>query len=179
MLPSDERLMRRYAAGDDSAFRLLFSRYERKIYNFFMRRIGNVERAADLFQETFLRLHQNRHRFDSSRPFAPWLYTIANNLVRDELRMKRGIQFDVIEEESLPPSMLATLEESMAATEIVEKVELALKILPESQREVLLLSKSKGLTHRQIAEITSRSEAAVKQLLYRGLQNLKRHLAEA
>lgn len=178
MRPSDEKLMRRYAAGDLSAFQMLFSRYEKKIYNFFLRRIGNPERAADLFQETFLRLHENRHRFDSSRPFAPWFYTIANNLIRDELK-KKGIQFEEIEtEDSLPASTSVTPEEFVAVSEIRKNIDFALRMLPEPQREVLLLSRFEGLSHNEIAEITGRSGAAVKQLLYRALQNLRTLLPE-
>jgi len=180
MRPRDEELMERYATGDLSAFRLLFPRYEKKIYNFFARRLADRERAKDLFQEAFLRLHRTRHRFDPRQSFAAWFFTIANNLVRDELRMKRGIQFEAIDEEdSLPASGLATPEESMRMTETREKVESALNMLPETQREVLLLSRVEGLRHKEIGGITGRSEVAVRQLLYRALQNLKRYLAEA
>ncbi len=177
MPPSDEKLMRMYAAGDPLAFESLFSRYEKRIYNFFLRRLQDTDRAADLFQEAFLRLHRNRHNFDPRRSFAAWFYTIANNLVRDELRMKRGIQFEAIEvEDTLPASGEATPEESRAMTEIGEKVDRALKVLPEPQREVLLLSRFEGLSHKEIAEIAGRSQVAVRQLLYRALQNLRRQL---
>jgi RNA polymerase sigma-70 factor (ECF subfamily) len=179
MGPSDEKLMGRYAAGDLLAFRELYSRYEKRIYNFFLRRLGDPERAADLFQEAFLRLHRNRGRYDSRRSFAAWFYTIANNLVRDEMRMRRGIHFEAIEEEdSLPASSFAAPEESRAMTEIREKVESALKMLPETQKEVLLLSRFEGLSHREIAGITGRSNVAVRQLLYRALQNLRRQLSD-
>lgn len=166
-----------YAAGEVSAFRELFSRYEKRIYNFFLRRLGDPDRAADLFQELFLRLHRNRHRFDARRPFSAWFFTIANNLVRDEIRMRRGIDFQTIEtEDALPPSRLATPEEAAAAAEIGEKVALAIQLLPEAQKEVLLLARFEGLTHNQIAEITGRSEVAARQLLYRALQNLKKQV---
>ncbi|MBI2087885.1 MAG: sigma-70 family RNA polymerase sigma factor [Deltaproteobacteria bacterium] len=176
---TDEKLMTMYAGGDASAFRELFSRYEKRIYNFFLRRLGDPDRAADLFQETFLRLHQNRRRFDSRYPFTAWFYTIANNLVRDELRRKRGVQFDAMEaEDSLPPSRLAGPEESMAAAEFKEKLERALEMLSQAQKEVLILSRFEGLKHGVIARITGRSEVAVRQLLYRALQNLRGHLTE-
>ncbi len=177
MQPSDEKLMGRYAAGDVSAFRLIYSRYEKKVYGFFLRRLRDPDWAADLFQEAFLRLHQNRQHFDSSRPFAPWFYTIANNLVRDELKRKGGIQFDAIErEENLPDSGLATPDEPVAMSEIKESVESALRMLPEPQREVLLLSRLGGISQEEVGEITGRSRAAVKQLLYRAVKNLRRHL---
>ena len=171
--------MRMYAAGDLSAFKELYARYEKRIYNFFLRRLQDTDRAADLFQEAFLRLHRNRDRFDSSRPFAPWFYAIANNLVRDELRQKKGVQFETMgDEDSLPPSRSPRPDELVARTEKKEKIEAALNSLPEGQREVLLLSRFEGLRHGVIAKITGRSEVAVRQLLYRALQNLRRQLSD-
>lgn len=171
--------MEGYAASDLSAFRELYSRYEKRIYNFFLRRLGNPDRAADLFQEAFLRLHRNRHRFDSRQSLAAWFFTIANNLVRDEFRKQRGVQCEAIEaEDSLPPSRLAGPEESMTAAELSKKLEKAWKMLPEAQKEVLTLSRFEGLKHGMIATITGRSEVAVRQLLYRALQNLRGHLTE-
>lgn len=179
MGPSDEKLMRRYAAGDPSAFSELFSRYEKRIYNFFIRRLGNPDGAADLFQEAFLRLHRSRHRFDSRQSFAAWFFTIATNLVRDDLRARRGIQFeDIEEEEPLLASPGAGPEQMTALSELKEKIELALATLPDAQKEVLLLSRFEGLRHGEIAEITGRSEVAVRQLLYRALQNLRRELSD-
>ena len=169
--------MRKYAAGDVSAFRLIYSRYEKKVYGFFLRRLRDPDWAANLFQEAFMRLHRNRDNFDPSRSFAAWFYTIVNNLVRDELRRKRGIQFEAIEaEDALPASSVATPEESRAMSETKVKVDGALKNLPEPQREVLLLSRFEDLSHNEIAGITGKSEAAVRQLLYRALQNLRRQL---
>lgn len=171
--------MEGYAASDLSAFRELYSRYEKRIYNFFLRRLGNPDRAADLFQEAFLRLHRNRAYFDTRQSFATWFYTIANNLVRDEFRKQRGVQFEAIEaEDFLPPSRLAGPEESMTAAELSKKLEKAWKMLPEAQKEVLTLSRFEGLKHGMIATITGRSEVAVRQLLYRALQNLRGHLTE-
>lgn len=175
---TDEKLMTMYAGGKAFAFRELFSRYEKRIYNFFLRRLGDPDRAADLFQETFLRLHRNRHRFDSRYPFAAWFYAIANNLVRDELRRKRVVQFETIEaEDCLPPSGLAGPEESMTGAESREKIARALETLPEAQKEVLILSRFEGLKHAMVARITGRSEVAVRQLLYRALHSVRRQLS--
>ncbi len=179
METKDEDLMEMYAGGDVSAFQELFSRHEKKLYNFFLRRLGDPEKAADLFQELFLRLHRNRGRFDSRQSFATWFYTIANNLVIDELRLRRGIQFEAVqEEEHLPESTLPTPEESMAFTEIKKRIESAIEILPESQKEVLVLARFEGLNHSEIAQIAGKSKIAVRQLLYRALQNLRKQLRD-
>jgi RNA polymerase sigma factor (sigma-70 family) len=82
----DEALMERYADGDAQAFDELFRRYEPRAYAFFLRRTGSPERARDLYQELFLRIHRARDRYDRGRPFAPWLFRIAQRLWIDDQR---------------------------------------------------------------------------------------------
>ena len=78
--------MARYADGDTESFDPLFQRYEARAYSFFLKRTGSPERAEDLYQELFLRIHRARHRFDAARPFAPWLFQIAHPLLVDDQR---------------------------------------------------------------------------------------------
>src|SRR5215470_14100314 len=86
MEPSDEVLMRRYARGDEAAFQLLFRRYRRPVFEFFRRRTQSDERAADLSQELFLRLHSARATFRPDGAFQPWFFRIARHLCIDDLR---------------------------------------------------------------------------------------------
>ena len=74
---TDEVLMRRYARGDFSAFDELFRRFEPRAFAYFLKRTRSRERAQDLYQELFLRLHRNRHGYDPDRAFAPWFFQIA------------------------------------------------------------------------------------------------------
>ena len=85
---SDEELMIRYQGGDETAFEEIYGRYGKKIYGFLMRRLTNPDTSAELFQETFLRLHRGRSLYRPDMPFKPWLYTIANNLIRDRFKAK-------------------------------------------------------------------------------------------
>ena len=84
MKPSDADLMERYSRGDRAAFQLLFRRYRRQVFEFFRRRTQSPERAADLTQELFLRVHSARATFRSDRPFQPWFFRIARHLCIDE-----------------------------------------------------------------------------------------------
>ena len=68
---SDSELMDRYARGSADAFDQLFDRYDHRIFGFFIARARCPERAADLHQEVFLKLHRFRDRFDPARPFGP------------------------------------------------------------------------------------------------------------
>src|SRR5579859_1894615 len=84
--PSDEHLLADYRTGDKSAFAALVSRYQRELYHFLVRFLGNRASAEDVFQETFLQVHQSAEQFDPQRRFRPWLFTIAANKARDLIR---------------------------------------------------------------------------------------------
>ena len=80
----DETLMERYADGDARAFDEIFRRYEPRAYAFFVARTRSPERARDLYQEVFLRIHRARDAYDVTRPFAPWFFQIARRLLMDD-----------------------------------------------------------------------------------------------
>lgn len=87
---SDEDLMLAYAKGHPEAFDELFARHGRKVYNLFLRALGNADTAGDLVQETFMRVISARERYQPTRTFASWFYTIAMNLLRDQFRRRKG-----------------------------------------------------------------------------------------
>src|SRR5687767_2291773 len=70
----------------DLAFSELVERYQVRLLNFIYRTIGDRERSEDLVQEVFIRVHRHIHRFDRSKKFSTWVYTIASNLAKNELR---------------------------------------------------------------------------------------------
>ena len=75
-----------HLAGDGRAFQELVDRYQGRLLNFVTRMIGDRERAEDLVQEAFIRVYRHLHRFDSTKKFSTWIYTIASNLAKNELR---------------------------------------------------------------------------------------------
>src|SRR5687768_1408965 len=83
---SDESLLEAYLNGDMPAFQRLVERYQRELYHFLVRFLGDRAAAEDVFQETFLQVHQSGGQFDLSRRFRPWLFTIAANKARDLMR---------------------------------------------------------------------------------------------
>src|SRR5688500_14395888 len=102
---SDELLFQRYQAGDESAFRMIVDRYEPSIKGFLHKRLKDDERVQDLTQDTFLRVHRARDRYDSSRKFSTWIYTIASNLLKNEYRnrsRRRETAFPDLRKESGP-----------------------------------------------------------------------------
>ncbi len=178
--PTDEAVFERFLDGDTAAYRTLIERYHDDLLRFLTRLVGDRAAAEDLFQETFLQIHQSAHTFDTTRRFRPWLFTIAANKGRDHLR-KRMRQRTV--ELSAPiggsdgsTSFVDLLEvdvpspdAAMDASEQDRLVQTALSKLQPALREVLLLAYFQRLSYQQIAEdlgiplgtVKSRMHAAV------------------
>jgi RNA polymerase sigma-70 factor (ECF subfamily) len=82
----DAQIAQRHLSGDARAFGTLVDRYQGRLLNFVNRTIGDRERAEDLVQEVFIRVFRHLHRFDQTKKFSTWIYTIASNLAKNELR---------------------------------------------------------------------------------------------
>ena len=173
----DETLMLSYADGDASAFDELFGRYATRLFNFLLRACGDRALAEDLFQATFLRLHQARKSFVAGT-FRAFLFTIAANLLRDERSRAEHRRRLTMDEEELDtvtdnrpvdndPESLA---EARQTTRVIESV---IEELPNSLREVVLLSRYQGLGNREIAAALGISEGAVKVRLVRALARVR------
>jgi RNA polymerase sigma-70 factor (ECF subfamily) len=171
---SDERLMERYAGGDGAAFDALFRRYEGRAYAFFYRRTGSEDRAWDLYQELFLRLHRGRSSYDPSLPFAPWLFQIARRLLVDDYRRSFRAH-EVAWPERGAPGGEASVERRVLD---VEEAQGLLATLSPHERDVLVASKVEGVAYAELAEGLGKSVDAVKKLASRAMQRL-RELASA
>ncbi len=183
---SDEILIAEYRhSGDRSLFEMLIRRYEREIYAYLRRYIGNAEMAEDAFQGTFLQVHLKCHQFDSTRRFRPWLYAIATNQAIDvQRRNKRhrmvsldrpvgsddegraGTWSDKLVGTSTDPLIAASREENG------RWVHEAVESLGEPMQQVIQLVYYQGLKYREAAEalgipvgtVKSRIHAAVNRL---------------
>jgi RNA polymerase sigma-70 factor (ECF subfamily) len=174
-LPADEALMRRYADGDPDAFDALFRRHERRAYAYFLKRTGSPERAQDLYQELFLRIHRARDRYDPSRPFLPWFFQIASRLLVDDLRKAfRSREVDLGARE---PSAPDAGRDRVAERETLER---ALGALSADERYVLISSRVEGVGYPELARRLGKSVDAVKKMASRAVQRVRRiELAEA
>lgn len=171
----DDRLMSRYRRGDVQAFEALYERYERRVYGFCLHYLGDPDRAADAFQNTFRRLVDSRDRYEPRGRFASWLFTLARRSCIDLLRARPTHEDVELAGEALRSDHPA-LRSSSPEQEVIDRSELRrlLAGLPAGQREALLLSKYHGFSYAEIAEMVGATEAAVKQRVYRALQTLQR-----
>jgi RNA polymerase sigma-70 factor (ECF subfamily) len=178
--------MARLAGGHDAALNDLMERHSEKIFQYLVRSLQNEEDAADLAQETFVRVYSNRASFNQKQSFKTWLYAIASNLVRDRFRWRARHAHVSLDAEhsvsdktlkdSLPGSEGAP-DELLQGTERANAVKAAIAGLPEELREPLILSVYEGLPHAEIGEILDCSAKAVETRIYRARNQLRERLA--
>src|SRR5262252_10741825 len=82
----DASVVGAFLDGEERAFQEIVERYQSRLLNFIYRTIGDREKAEDLVQEVFIRVYRHIHRFDRTKKFSTWIYTIASNLAKNELR---------------------------------------------------------------------------------------------
>jgi len=166
---ADEALMARYAAGDPEAFDELFGRYEPRIYLFFLKRTGSRQRAEDLYQELFLRIHRARDRYDPTRAFAPWFFQIAHRLLLDD-RRRAFRRHEVPLEDRDPRAEQPGSDERLAHREQFDRL---LGALSAEERYVVLSSRLEGVGYPELAAHLGKSVDAVKKTASRAIQRLR------
>jgi RNA polymerase sigma-70 factor (ECF subfamily) len=163
---TDEELMNRVAAGELDYLRLLFDRYHTWIFNFFLQKLRDRELSEDLTQNTFYKVLKNKNSYNGGR-FVSWIFQIARNLGNDHFRKVKQMQPTTALEEA---GELADLPESGEQLAILQ---LAMQQLGESDRELLILSRFKGMKYAQIAEMMGLSEANVRIKAHRAIKRLR------
>ncbi len=174
--------MARLAQGHDPALNDLMDRHAERLFHYLLRSLKDQEDAADLAQETFVRVYQNRTKFDANQKFTTWLYAIASNLVRDRYRWRsRHPQVSLEAENEQTESTLKDNlpdegpgpDEQMQTDERAAAVRDAVATLPEELKQPLILAVYQGLPQAEIAEILNCSIKAVETRIYRARQQLR------
>lgn len=169
----DRDLILKARRGDVEAYNLLVSRWERRVFNYLLKLVGNREDALDLAQDAFLKAYQNLAKLDDPARFVAWLFRIAHNEAFSLLRKKRPEgEFVDAGDAPGPGSRLLPVELSLA-------VERALSRLSEDQREAVVLKVYQGFKFEEIAEVLGCPVSTVKSRLYAALDLLKESLAPA
>jgi RNA polymerase sigma-70 factor (ECF subfamily) len=190
---TDEELMIRYRdEGSADVFAELVNRYERELYRYLARYLGDPSLAEDVFQNTFLQVHLKRGLFEDGRPFRPWLYSIATHQAVDVLRKvgrhptvsldqtlavptdaQAGSLLDLLVNEGVGP--LADLEEQERQQWVRESI----ARLPETLRQTLILAYHQDLKYREIAEILKIPVGTVKSRLHAAIAKLQQMARQA
>lgn len=183
---NDEHLMGQLRGGTHDALAELVRRYQNDVFRFCLHYVKNVEVAKEMAQETFLRVYAARERFDTARSFKPWMLCIARNLCLNELKRKKAVLMEALEEyasESREDSgeilrwNAEDAADALMADERREALLEALNSLSRDAREMVMLRYFELLSARDIAEIMDSTEGAVRTRLHRTLRQLRKHCA--
>jgi RNA polymerase sigma-70 factor (ECF subfamily) len=177
---ADEALFQRYQDGDERAFGVIMERYEPLIKGFLHKRLKDEERVQDLTQDTFLRVHRARERYDSGRKFSTWIYTIASNLLKNEYRnrsRRRETNFSDMRRESAPSggaprpvefeSDRPDPENLTYQGELREAIEQAIEQMDEHHRLPFVMREVEDRTYEEISEAIGVPVGTVKSRLFR------------
>lgn len=166
-----------FLGGEERAFQELVDRYQGRLLNFVYRTIGDRDRAEDLVQEVFIRVYRHIARFDRSKKFSTWIYTIASNLAKNELRNRSRnplVLFQAIrsrfEDEDRPLQFedhQYKPDDLFRKRHLREMVEQTVSQLPAHHREVFVLRELEGKSYEEIADITGVNLGTVKSRLNR------------
>jgi RNA polymerase sigma-70 factor (ECF subfamily) len=176
-LMDDSGVVTAFLGGEERAFEELVVRYQTRLLNFIYRTVGDRERAEDLVQEVFIRVYRHLHRFDRSKKFSTWVYTIASNLAKNELRNRSRnplVLFQTVKKNWQDEDRPLEFEDSSTRPDdmyrkrhLRQVVEDSVAKLPEHHRDVFILRELEGKSYEEIAEITGCNLGTVKSRLNR------------
>jgi len=180
---TDEDLLRLHLGGEQGAFEALVRRRGPEVFRFLVRFLGDRSLADDVFQETFLQVHQAADRFDPTRRLKPWLFTIAANKARDAMRSRSRRQAAPLDarigaESDESAAYVDLLEadiqmpiEDLENRELKQAVQRVVLQMPEHLREVLLLSYFQQLPYKEVADVLSVPLGTVKSRLHAAVKH--------
>jgi RNA polymerase sigma-70 factor (ECF subfamily) len=188
---SDEELLNRLREGQREVFGPLVRRYQRELYGYLRRYLGDAELADDVFQATFLQVYLKIAQYEPGRPARPWLYTIATHQAIDAMRRAgrqamvsleqgsgeggegdlRGLVEMLESREPAPPEQTQLHERQQLVRACVDR-------LPEFLRSVVALVYYQGLKYREVADILGVPVGTVKSRLHTALLKLQEAWSE-
>ncbi len=181
----DRADMARLAAGHDAALNDLMERHATPVFHFLCRMLGNEDDANDLAQETFARVFRSRASFRPGAKFSTWLFTIAANLARNQIRWRTrhpNLSLDAeIESAGEPlgqslPAPGSSPTDAALATERAAAVRAVVQQLPEDMRAAIVLCEWEELSVAEAAEVLETTPKAVEARLYRARGVLREKL---
>ena len=186
---TDNDLVRDFIAGNDAAFTSLVTKYKDALTNYLNVMVGSYDVAADLAQETFLRVYRNIQRYSNIYQFSTWLYRIATNLAIDEMRYRkrRGQVFynnvwdsSRIGEAERPEMQISDFRrgprDEMLRKESSQVLGDAIRSLPEKYRIAFIMKEVQELPYESIAKVLGCSTGTIKSRLHRARELLQRKL---
>lgn len=170
----DYALIRAIQGGDMVAFNTMVDRYKSRLMNVIGRMLSSQEEAEDIVQETFVRVYQHRQSFNFQHCFSTWIYTIALNLARNELRKRKKFKFFEISDMQGNEAEISVDPE--LPNNFPKMLEKAVKDLPEKYRAAFILRDVQELPYNEVADVLDVPLGTVKSRVNRARQMLREKL---
>ena len=167
----DLGILRKAQRGDERAFSIIVRAYERPVYNYVLRLVGDRALAEDLTQEVFLRVYQGLPGFSLRSRFTTWMFQVTKNRVLDELRSIERRPRSVINIDDIAP--LASLDAPFERAETITALWRAIGALPVDLKMALLLRDVVGLAYTEIADSLEITLATVKWRIYKAREEVQ------
>ena len=165
-------LMTRVASGEEAALSILLDRWQIPLFRFFHRSLRSHADSEELTQLVFIKLHGSAHRYKPTAKFSTYLFTIARNLLLDEIKRRNRRPVDTVD----PAELNMATPSRDPRDEIEEALEICLDRLPETHRTALLLRVQRELSYKEIASIMKATESVVKTWIHRARQQARKSL---
>ena len=172
----DSACLRALIEGDRDAFAQIVDRWQTRLINFFYRSTGNRADAEDLAQETFIELNRVAARYQSQGTFRAFVFTLARRRLIDGYRKKARRPLEYVDPGEY--FMQSQAENSDQTREIEEAFHRALAVLPENQRNAILMLQQQGLSYEEIAQALDASVSAIKTWIHRARKHLRQELKD-
>ena len=174
----NDQVIKKLVSGDQSALEELFNFYYPRLYNFSKSFLKLEEGIDDILQEVFIKIWQNRSGITNSETFNSYIFTITRNLLLNELRTRLNSQ--KTKDEVLKLSIAEEYDnfEQTEFNELKEKLDLEIDNLPVKQKEIFILSRREGLSHKEIAEKLNISTKTVEYHIGQSIRILKNRISD-
>ena len=179
---TDEELILRFQDGDEQAYIELVKRYKDKLINFVFRLVNDRDQSEDIIQDTMLKLYTHKHYYKNIAKFSTWIYTIAGNFAKTELRKKKtrkvtnNSQLGPEDRDYDPPSRDASPQKLVERSFINDKIHEAIDRLPEHFKVVTVLRDLEKLPYEEISLIVDVTLGTVKSRINRARLQLQKDL---
>jgi RNA polymerase sigma-70 factor (ECF subfamily) len=172
----EQELMRLVQKGDEAAFEKIVAMYKHRIVNFLTQMTGDYQKAVELSQETFMRVYFKANRYKPMAPLSSWIYTIASNLAKTELKKTRKLSTVSLDDSQRNLGNRVAASDDSPDSFLLKDLKQALNTLHPRYRIPIILKDIEGFSQEEIAQILKRPVGTIKARISRGRDYLKQAL---
>ena len=184
LIYSDEDLIKRFQDGDEQAYVELVNRYRDRLMNFVYRFTSDSEQSEDIVQETLIKLYTHKHYYKKIAKFSTWIYTIAANYAKTELRKKKNRKITNLSQMSSDekdydlPSVQPDTDQLIESEYLEKRIQSAINTLPLHFKTVIVLRDIQELSYDEISNIVEVPLGTVKSRINRARLQLQKDLKD-